>query len=96
MGFLDLPPPPPLICSFCGKDDTQVFAMIEGPKVCICNVCVSLANECLAARMDDAFKATGPAPDRLRRGNGLYGFASAANCPTTINPPTVDTNTEGE
>ncbi len=38
---------PPLRCSFCGKDETQVSRLIAGPGVFICNECVSLCDEIL-------------------------------------------------
>lgn len=38
---------PPLKCSFCGKDETQVRRLIAGPGVFICNECVSLCDEIL-------------------------------------------------
>ncbi len=38
---------PPLKCSFCGKDETQVNRLIAGPGVYICNECVSLCDEIL-------------------------------------------------
>lgn len=31
-------------CSFCGKDNHQVVAMIAGPQVNICSECVGLCN----------------------------------------------------
>ena len=38
---------PPLKCSFCGKDETQVSRLIAGPGVFICNECVRLCDEIL-------------------------------------------------
>ncbi|HZJ69022.1 MAG TPA: ATP-dependent Clp protease ATP-binding subunit ClpX [Candidatus Eisenbacteria bacterium] len=38
---------PPLKCSFCGKDETQVSRLIAGPGVFICNECVGLCDEIL-------------------------------------------------
>ncbi|MGB4610974.1 MAG: ATP-dependent Clp protease ATP-binding subunit ClpX [Saccharofermentanales bacterium] len=38
---------PPLRCSFCGKDETQVSRLIAGPGVFICNECVRLCDEIL-------------------------------------------------
>ena len=35
----------PLVCSFCGKDESQVDRMIAGPGVYICNECVALCQE---------------------------------------------------
>ena len=39
---------PPLRCSFCGKDETEVDRLIAGPGVFICNECVSLCDEILS------------------------------------------------
>lgn len=36
------------VCSFCGKDDTQVERMIAGPSVYICNECVELCSQILS------------------------------------------------
>lgn len=36
------------VCSFCGKDDTQVERMIAGPGVYICNECVDLCSQILS------------------------------------------------
>ncbi|MDD2213290.1 MAG: ATP-dependent Clp protease ATP-binding subunit ClpX [Oscillospiraceae bacterium] len=37
----------PLVCSFCGKDESQVERMIAGPGVFICNECVKLCQDIL-------------------------------------------------
>lgn len=34
-----------LCCSFCGKNQKEVIKLIAGPKVYICNECVSLCSE---------------------------------------------------
>ena len=39
-----------LRCSFCGKAQKQVKALIAGPGVYICNECVGLCVEILAKR----------------------------------------------
>jgi ClpX C4-type zinc finger len=39
-----------LACSFCGKPDSEVKRLIAGPKVFICDTCVGLCNDILAAR----------------------------------------------
>ena len=38
-----------LHCSFCGKPDSQVDKLIAGPKVHICDLCVSVCNKILDA-----------------------------------------------
>ncbi|MGI6546294.1 MAG: ATP-dependent protease ATP-binding subunit ClpX [Fastidiosipilaceae bacterium] len=37
----------PLVCSFCGKDESQVERMIAGPDVFICNECIDLCSSML-------------------------------------------------
>jgi ATP-dependent Clp protease ATP-binding subunit ClpX len=38
------------LCSFCGKSQNHVHRLIAGPNgVCICDECVTLCNEVLAA-----------------------------------------------
>ena len=34
-----------LVCSFCGKNQTEVRKLIAGPSVFICNECVDLCND---------------------------------------------------
>ena len=42
-------------CSFCGKSESMVFRLIEGPdNVYICDECVALCNDLITAQ--DAFK----------------------------------------
>jgi len=38
---------PRLHCSFCGRDQENVQKLIAGPRVYICDECVSLCNEIL-------------------------------------------------
>jgi ClpX C4-type zinc finger len=43
---------PPVIasCSFCGKPNTQVAALVAGPGVYICDECVALCQQVIAAK----------------------------------------------
>ena len=53
-----------LRCSFCGKTESQVHRMIQGPGVRICDECVAL---CMSI-LDDAYEPHGmslEAPDEL-------------------------------
>ena len=34
-----------LHCSFCGRDETQVAKLVAGPKVYICDACVTIARK---------------------------------------------------
>ena len=35
--------PEPVYCSFCGRPNTQVFKMVQGPGVNICSECTMIA-----------------------------------------------------
>jgi ATP-dependent protease Clp ATPase subunit len=53
-----------LRCSFCGKDETQVAKLVAGPKVYICDACVTTARQI----MDNSGDATPKArPSAWRR-----------------------------
>jgi hypothetical protein len=54
--------PGTLHCSFCGKSQHDVAALIAGPKVHICDACVGLCDNILEDQAID--KALGQAPDR--------------------------------
>jgi ClpX C4-type zinc finger len=41
-----------LACSFCGKSQDKIAKLIAGPGVYICNECVGLCNDILAAELD--------------------------------------------
>jgi ATP-dependent protease Clp ATPase subunit len=49
-----------LHCSFCGKDETQVSKLVAGPKVYICDACVTTARKI----MDNADGADDSTPKR--------------------------------
>lgn len=42
------PPPPVMACSFCGRTRQEVRKLIAGPRVFICDECVTLCNDILA------------------------------------------------
>ena len=50
-----------LRCSFCGKPESQVHRMIQGPGVRICDECVQL---CMAI-LDDGYAAAGGEVDSM-------------------------------
>lgn len=56
------PAPVTLSCSFCGKASTEVGKLVAGSSVAICNECVGLCGELLAAE---------PRPKPLRALDGL-------------------------
>ena len=43
------PEEPALRCSFCGKTQHEVKALVAGPGVAICEACVELCNDVIAA-----------------------------------------------
>ena len=50
-----------LLCSFCGKNQTEVKKLIAGPSVFICDECVDLCNDIIVEENDvetDAIKDT--------------------------------------
>jgi hypothetical protein len=61
-----------LRCSFCGKHQDQVQRLIAGPRVFICDACISLCNEILAEEP--------PSP------LGLEGKTAAGTAPRAPSP----------
>ena len=59
-------------CSFCGKSETMVRKLIEGPGVFICDECISLCNEIIekstptARRNNSENDATLPKPEEIK------------------------------
>ena len=41
-----------LLCSFCGKNQTEVKKLIAGPSVFICDECVDLCNDIIVEEND--------------------------------------------
>ena len=50
-----------LACSFCGKSETDVAKLVAGPRVYICDECVTLAS-----RIMQGDSAEGPSPQETR------------------------------
>jgi ATP-dependent Clp protease ATP-binding subunit ClpX len=42
-----------LACSFCGKSEAEVKKLVAGPKVFICDQCVSVASQIMQDHNDD-------------------------------------------
>jgi ATP-dependent Clp protease ATP-binding subunit ClpX len=61
-------PTSPIACSFCGKTQREVMALIQGPAVQICNECIMLSLEILISDGRDARKrkkvAVAPEPEK--------------------------------
>jgi ATP-dependent Clp protease ATP-binding subunit ClpX len=43
----------PRYCSFCGKDEHEVFKLVSGPTVFICDECVAACQELIAEEKID-------------------------------------------
>ena len=57
-----------LHCSFCGKDETQVAKLVAGPKVYICDACVTIAREIMdSSDGGNGDSRPGASPFRWRR-----------------------------
>ena len=63
-----------LKCSFCGKSETMVHKLIEGPGVYICDECVDLCNELIAQAEPIANRASSvekdavlPSPEEIKQ-----------------------------
>lgn len=48
----------PVVCSFCAKSEAEVFKLIAGPAVSICNECVELCNQVIAGEEVSADSAS--------------------------------------
>ncbi len=55
----------PLVCSFCGKDESQVERLIAGPDVYICNECVDLCYDILSLEAGNDKPGLNKMPDRV-------------------------------
>ncbi|MFH1288653.1 MAG: ATP-dependent Clp protease ATP-binding subunit ClpX [bacterium] len=44
----------PLVCSFCGKNQTEVKKLVAGPFVYICDECIKLCSEIITNDLDEA------------------------------------------
>lgn len=74
------------LCSFCGKTEQEVVTLVAGPKVFICDGCVSLSAHLVAQsyyKSADAFKEIGNQLDRAagipdvaeyKESDGIDGF----------------------
>ncbi len=75
-----LPPPddtaqtPVLQCSFCRKTQRDVFTLIAGPHVNICDECVGICNSILAERQKDRLA------ESIRRQRGDPPVAACGLC----------------
>ena len=72
-----------LCCSFCTKDKTTVAKLIAGPGVYICNECVELCDQIIAAGPAPPFGAWNEQPDdqllaSLARTQAVVAQADAA------------------
>ncbi|ARC55093.1 ATP-dependent Clp protease ATP-binding subunit ClpX [Candidatus Riesia sp. GBBU] len=42
-----------LFCSFCGKNQNEVYKLVAGPSVCICNECILICNDILQRKVKE-------------------------------------------
>ena len=52
-------------CSFCGKSEEQVYRMIQGPGVRICDECVQLCSNILSDGFEEESASYTEAPETL-------------------------------
>jgi hypothetical protein len=60
-----------LTCSFCGKSQDEVRKLIAGPNVFICDECIDLCNDIIAAEVDQEEKRP---PTRSRSQPAIVPF----------------------
>jgi hypothetical protein len=56
-------PPTTLLCSFCGKDKDSVAKLVAGPGVYICNECIDLCTQLMAAETPPEIRPRHELPD---------------------------------
>jgi len=57
------------ICSFCGKNSSQVETIVTGPDVSICNECVAIANKVISrerSKKPFSLKGSIPTPENIK------------------------------
>ncbi len=66
--------PNPLVCSFCGKPQSEVNKMIAGPSVYICNQCVEACKRIIAKEQakDNSFLKSIPKPAEINKNLDAY------------------------
>jgi ATP-dependent protease Clp ATPase subunit len=79
-GGLPEDPEGPLRCSFCGKDPHAIRKLIAGPRVFICDECVSVCAEIVA---DDRRVEGGSGPDDATPLSTLV-YCSLCQLPTNL------------
>ena len=68
-----------LSCSFCTKEQVDVFKLVAGPSVYICDECILLCNDIIDIENDDYFNYTLPIPVPRELMNFLNGFVIGQN-----------------
>lgn len=76
-----------LACSFCGRDETEVAKLVAGPRVFICDQCVSIASQIMGADNSNPPPSPKPKKSLLQRvmkrfargvGSGIHRFDECA------------------
>lgn len=68
-----------LTCSFCSKEQVDVFKLVAGPSVYICDECILLCNDIIDIENDDYFDYTLPIPVPRELMDFLNGFVIGQN-----------------
>lgn len=64
----------PIVCSFCGKDPSDVRKLLAGPSVHICDECVGLCQSILAEETEDSGKPESASIKSRGQENRLCGI----------------------
>jgi ATP-dependent Clp protease ATP-binding subunit ClpX len=89
-----------LRCSFCGKDDSEVAKLVAGPRVYICDECITIASQIIegSSHDDNPPAKVGPtawrklsrvARELLHRGNARRASSYSVYSGTAGVPPAL-------
>lgn len=81
-----------LYCSFCGKHQDEVTAIVQWPSVNICDICV---RNCVETLESNGFWPVAT-PDRLRRGLMALAAYIGPNCTAAVNVAMGDAQADKE
>jgi ClpX C4-type zinc finger protein len=84
-----------LACSFCGKTQDEVRKLIAGPTVFICDECIDLCNDIIAAECEQEEANAQTGADREGRTSILATNVSCSVCRLPKAAPDVLTVAEG-
>jgi hypothetical protein len=64
----------PAVCSFCGKNQSEVCKLVAGPAVYICDECIELCKNILAEELADGEQSKSKSARADAKKNGLCGI----------------------